>query len=122
MFDPKRLVEGYRYCREHPPEPFGEVGKKCVTCPIRDLCDEDGVDNSAMEAITQLLKERDAAIKVLQRFSYDNTKKCRWCKFAKYSESDKRWIPCAHPRSLFPYYQHCTRFEYEYRAETNEKE
>ena len=63
------------------------------------------------------IAERDAAIKCAQRFSYDNTKKCRWCKFAKYSESAKKWIPCAHPGPLFPFYPHCTRFEYVYREE-----
>lgn len=94
-----------------------ECNSEVVPKDFHDRCME-----LEIKANHQLARELKAAIKVLQRFSYCNENKCRWCKFAKYSESDKRWIPCAHPRSLFPYYQHCTRFEYEYRAETNEKE
>lgn len=77
--------------------------------------------------IVQLSLELAAAKRVLQRFSYDNTHKCRWCKFSKPAVMGR--VICDHPAlhvrhkeitDALPFYPHCTRFEYEYKEE-NEK-
>lgn len=74
-----------------------------------------------LDFIVELKKERDAAVKCAQRFSYCNERKCRWCRFG-FLDKDKEW-DCAHPLKDAPckgnpFAYPCRRFEYVYREGT----